>query len=218
VKHQILVRGTGEVRVTPDRAVVFVTVDADGADRESAYNSAAESAARVDAVLADHATDIERTVTAALLVQPKTRWRKGEAVRTGWRASRRSIVEITGFGRLGELWAELAAAGATIDGPEWKVDEANEAYRDARVAAAADARRRAEAYASGLGIGLGPVTWMAEPGLRTGGSGPVEFLAAAPMARMAAAAELADADVIDISPEDVVVHASIDVSFGLTAS
>jgi hypothetical protein len=38
------------------------------------------------------------------------------------------------------------------------------------------------------------------------------------MARMAAGAELADADVIDISPEDVVVHASLDVSFGLTAS
>jgi hypothetical protein len=89
--------------------------------------AAATATGAVDSVLAEHAGEIERTVTTALSVQPLTRHRRGEIVRTGWRATRRSAVEVVGFEGLGTLLAELAAASATIDGPTWVVDETNEA-------------------------------------------------------------------------------------------
>jgi uncharacterized protein YggE len=214
--HEILVRGTAEVRVPPDRALAYVTIDADGRERDDAYRAAVASADRVDAVIATHAEAIERNVTAALLVQPLTKWHKGESVRTGWRASRSSILHVAGFERLGDLLAELATAGATIAGPDWRVDESNEAYRTVREEAAADARRRAEAYAAGLGATLGPVRWMAEPGLR--GKGEPPYLgAAAPMARMAAMPDRAGGteEVIAIAPEDLTIQAALEVSFGL---
>jgi uncharacterized protein YggE len=98
------------------------------------------------------------------------------------------------------------------------VDDDNEAYRDARMAAAADARRRAEAYAAGLGIGLGGASWMSEPGLRLAGGGQTEFFAPAPMQALALSAEQAEPDVIDITPEDVIIRASVEVSFALLDS
>jgi hypothetical protein len=214
VEHEILVKGSGELRVAPDRAIVYLTVDADGSSREGAYEAGAESATRVDGVLAAHQSAIERTTTAALVVQPRTRWKKGEPVRSGWRAARCSTVEIVAFDQLGELLAELATAGATISGPAWLVDPANPAFLEVRSAAAADARRRAEAYASGLAMTLGAVRWMSEPGLREPAPVPGSF----EMGRTAgfdAAGAASDDQVIDVSPEELTISAEIEVSFAL---
>ena len=83
VESEIVVRGIGQVRVLPDRAALRVEVDGDGASRDEAYEQAAPLAAAVDRVLESHADRLARVVTAALAVQPKTRWRRGESVRTG---------------------------------------------------------------------------------------------------------------------------------------
>lgn len=48
----------------------------------------------------------------------------------------------------------------------WQLDPDNPVYTEARRLAAEDARRRADAYASALGLGIGAVEWLAEPGLR----------------------------------------------------
>ena len=173
-------------------------------------------AAVVDAALEQHAGDTDRVVTDALAVQPLTRWRKGELIRTGWRATRRSTVEVVGFDGLGSLLADVVGAGAMIAGPEWIVDDGNAAIDRVRVLAAHDARRRAEAYATGLGVTLGPLRWAAEPGLRTSsGEPPTRMMALAGSARGLAADE---DPVIEIEPADTVVEASVEVSFGLGES
>jgi uncharacterized protein YggE len=216
MEREIIVQGTAEVRVQPDRALVHVTIDADGPSRDEAYTAATQAARAVDEVLAAHAPEIDRTTTAVLSVQPLTRWKRGESVRTGWRASRRTIVEVTGFEGLGTLLAELAPS-AMIVGPEWRVDDTNDAYTAARQAAAADARRRAEAYAEGLGVRLGSVSWMSEPGLRQSEAG-APMARAMPMAFAAGAATRggsAEDEVIDVSPEDSIIQAAIEVAFSL---
>ncbi|HEX8803162.1 MAG TPA: SIMPL domain-containing protein, partial [Acidimicrobiales bacterium] len=142
---EILVRGTGQARVLPDRALVRVTVDGEGGSREEAYRQAEGLAAQVDRVVAAHAGAVDRTVTTALSVQPKTRWRRGESVRTGWRASRTTSLDVTDFARLGDLFADLVGAGGAVAGPYWQVDPDNAVYDEARRRAGADARRRADA-------------------------------------------------------------------------
>lgn len=214
MERAIIVSGTAEIRILPDRALVLVTVDADAGSRDDAYRRAAGTASAVDVVLDHHAGEIERVVTAALTVQPLTRWRKGEVVRTGWRASRRTEVEVTGFEGLGLLLSELTGAGATIDGPTWRVDDTNEAYDRVRQLAAQDARRRAEAYASGLGVPLGAINWMAEPGLRSSSGEPTHrIMTLASAARMDGAVE--DELVIEVTPADSIIEAAIEVSFSI---
>ncbi len=125
MESEIIVRGEGQARALPDRAVLNVTVESEGADHDDAYRSASELATGVDEVLGRYQVAIDRATTAALVVQPKTRWRKGETVRTGWRASRSSVVDVVDLARLGDLVSELAAAGAAIAGPWWQLDPTN---------------------------------------------------------------------------------------------
>jgi uncharacterized protein YggE len=210
VGKEIRVEGTGSVLVQPDRAVFRVTVDRDGQSHEDAYRSAVEAAARVDAALAARPAAIDRSDTTSLTVLPLTRWRKGESVRTGWRASRTTTIEVVDLGALGALVADLATAGATLAGPEWRIDDASPAHDEVRELAARDARRRADAYARGLGVAVGKVRWVSEPSLQS---------TAVPMMRAAGAAQAKFAGeedaVIDVSPGEVELRASVHVSFAL---
>lgn len=211
MERVILVRGEGEARALPDRALLSLAVDGDGSSREEAYEEAARLTTEIDAVLAAESEALGRVTTTALMVQPRTRWRKGEAVRTGWQACRTSTVEITALERLGELLARFAAAGAAIAGPSWELDADHEAHGRARHEAAADARRRAQDYAVGLDVQLGPVAWVAEPGLRLGGSEGTSHLRTKSLIAGAGVAE----EPIEVAPEEITVRAAVEVGFTL---
>jgi uncharacterized protein YggE len=193
----------------PDFASVNVGVDGEGQSREEAYQLASAITAAVDQVLADFEAAIDRVTTAALAVQPKTRWRKGETQRTGWKAVRLSVVEIKDTSRVGELLNYLAGAGATIGGLSWTATPGNESFALARQRAGEDARARAEQYAQALNIKLGAVAWAAEPGLRT--SAQTDLMAASGGARamFAGAAE----EPINVTPEEVTISAALEVGY-----
>jgi uncharacterized protein YggE len=213
VDREIVVRGEGEVRTLPDRATVLVTVDGEGESREEAYEAAATLVANVDALFTREADGLDRVVTTALVVQPRTRWRKGESVRTGWRSSRTTVVEIVALDRVGALLAEIVAAGGAIAGPSWQLAAGHPAHDEARRAAATDARRRADAYAASLGLAVGSVAWVAEPGLRPGTPG-IAYGAARMAARGPAAsgAPMSD-EPIEVNPDEITVHAEVEVAF-----
>jgi len=214
MEREIVVRGTGEVRTLPDLAGLRVEVTAEHRDQDQAYRDRAELAAAVDAVLREHAGDISRSTIASLSVQPKFRWQHDKQVRDGWRAGRTNVVEVSGLDALGPLMAGLVEAGAAVTGPSWSLNPTNPAYGEARRAAAEDARLRAQAYAEALDVGLGPIAWIAEPGLRGGGSQPFEPVARPMMAaaRGFAAAE-AEPPVEDLGAAELTVQAAVEIGF-----
>lgn len=209
MNSELVVQGVGEVRVMPDLASVRVSIDGEGQSRDEAYQRASVNAAAVDAVLTSFEAAVDRVSTAALTVQPKTRWRKGESQRTGWTASRVSVVEITDTSRVGELLNALTGAGASISGLSWQVAPANASFALARQRAGEDARARAEQYARALNIKLGPVAWAAEPGLR--GSGQV--VRAAALAAGRAVGGGAAEEPINAEPEEVTITAALEVGY-----
>ena len=209
-----MVRGTGEARTLPDLAGLHVEVTAEHRDQDEAYRARTELAAAVDAVLAEHADDISRSTVASLSVQPKFRWQHGKQVREGWRASRTNIVEVAGLDALGPLMAGLVEAGAAVAGPTWSLAPTNPAHEQARRAAATDARQRAKAYAEALDVGLGPIAWIAEPGLR-GAHQPFEPVARPMMvvaARGLASAE-AEPPAENLDAAEMTVQAAVEVGF-----
>jgi uncharacterized protein YggE len=210
MEAEIIVQGRGEARSMPDRATIHCVIDAEGPSHQSAYDDAAASAKRVDDVLASRRHALGRVTTAALVVHPKTRWKKGESVRTGWTASRLSTVEVTGFDELGILIAELGGAGASLTGPSWQLDVANPVHREVRRLAAEDAKQRAYDYASALGLEVGGIAWISEPGLRP------SLQTGQPMGgfAVAAAARLTTPqDIIEVTPEEIVSEAWVEVGF-----
>jgi hypothetical protein len=213
METEVIVRGEGEARVLPDRAVIHITVDGDANTREDAYAATAPNAKAVDDVLTGHEAAIDRSSTAALVVHPKTRWRRGEQVRTGWRASRTSVVEVVDFSHLGDMIAELSVAGGSVVGPQWLLDATNEVHGEIRRLAAEDARRRAEVYAATLGLRLTGIAWVAEPGLRRPGDGGPVFAGGPPGALFRTAAGGAEDEVIDVSPDEMTITTAVEVGF-----
>lgn len=209
---EILVRGEGEASALPDRAVLQVTIDGEGSTQEVAYGEAAKSARAIDAVIENYSDAIVKHTTTALAVLPKTRWRKGESIRTGYRASRVTVLEVQDLTRLGGLIADLAAASPTaIHGPRWELNPDNDVHRIARQNAIADGRRRASAYAEALGVTIKGVKWVAEPGLRFSHD---EYIS---LSRSAGAAGTARGhaaeEPIDVGPEEIRVHAVVEMGF-----
>jgi uncharacterized protein YggE len=214
MEHEVVVRGEGEVRTMPDLATLHVLVEGVALSRDEAYAEAARAAGAVDVVLQAEAGALGRVMTAALVVQPRTRWQNGQSVRIGWKAYRATLLEVRALERLGDLLAQLTTAGADISDLTWELDVSNAAYDEARGQAGQDARRRAERYASTLGIKLGGIAWIAEPGLRLGDNQYPRgvAMAAAPRA-MAAAPD----QTIDVAPEEVTVTASVEVGFAIAS-
>jgi uncharacterized protein YggE len=213
MEREIVVRGTGEARTLPDLAGLHVEVTAEHKDQDEAYRTRTGLAAAVDAVLAQHADAISRSTVASLSVQPKFRWQHGKQVREGWRASRTNIVEVAGLDALGPLMTGLVEAGAAVAGPTWTLAPTNPAHEEARRAAAEDARQRAQAYAEALDVGLGPIAWIAEPGLRRGGEPPFEPVARPMMAAARFASAEAEQPAENLEAAEMTVQAAVEVGF-----
>jgi uncharacterized protein len=223
MEREVVVRGIGEARALPDLASLTVEVTADHKSRDEAYQARSLLAARVDEVLTLHKDAIARTTLASLWVQPLTRWHRGEELHTGWRASRTSFVEVSGLDSLGDIMSGVVEAGAAVRGPQWSMAPTNPAYDRARRVAAEDARTRAESYAEALGLLLGPVAWVAEPGLRDGpGRPPAPVPVAAQVTRLDAetlaagsAAPEATEPTENLTPSEMTIEVALEVGFGI---
>jgi uncharacterized protein len=162
----IVVSGTGRVAVEPDVADLRLGVAIARPTVGAARAAAAEAmTAILDAVLG---TGVARrdVRTTLLTVQPHYDYRDGKApLLTGYDLA--NVVEVTvrDLGVLGAVIDGALAAGATsLDGLSFRVDDPREAEREARTAAVAEARSRAEVLAEAAGVAIAGVVDIVEGG------------------------------------------------------
>jgi uncharacterized protein YggE len=117
------------------------------------------------------------------------------------------------FDQLGILIAELASAGASITGPSCQLDASNPVHGEVRRLAAEDAKRRAHDYATALGLEVGDIAWISEPGLRqpSEGAQPMRAFGAAAAPGGSALAE----EIIEVAHEEITAQASVEVGFAI---
>jgi uncharacterized protein YggE len=93
----------------------------------------------------------------------------------GHRASSTVAVRLTDVELIGRLVTRVTTElDARVDGPRWQIAPQNPIRLEAAREAAADGRRKAQAYAEGMGAQLGELVGLAEPGaaqMRRRGSG-----------------------------------------------
>jgi uncharacterized protein YggE len=132
--------------------------------------------------------------------------RDGRTHHRGYRASQRVSVRVADLAVVGRLLTgAVDRAGATVDGPYWRLLPEHSAHAEACRAAAADARRRAEALAEALGGRLGAVI-----SVRDSRIAPPEPR----FARQMAAMDMAGED-LPVEAGELSVVAQVDVEFGL---
>ena len=205
----VVVRGHAVVPGEPDEVHLALSVTAVESRADAALTEAARLSEELQALLTEMDVPRASRTTAGVSVQEEWERREGELIQRGYRASNRIVVRLEAFDKVGRLMnAAVGRAKARIEGPWWRIRLENPARTEACRQAVADARRKAEAYATALGMRLGAVVSVVEPGTDQQPRGD-----AAPMrARTLTAAAAPE---VSIEPGQLDVPATVDVTFAL---
>lgn len=211
----LTVRGTATREVTPDRAVLTLGLDAVAEHAEEALALLAEGSDLLDRVL-DGAGDrvLARRPSAIRVVPRHDAGPRGPILR-GQAAERSVVTELRADGEVGELISSaVAESGARVHALQWSVDPDNPVHSGLRAAAVGDARTKAEDYADAAGMRLGPLRWLAEPGLAPDRPARGEQEMALTALR-ASAPGGGEPPILDLRPEDVRLSATVEASYEL---
>lgn len=197
---------TGDVTRVPDIARINSGVITQAATATEAIRL---NAARMNAVrdalrragVADR--DIQ---TSNLSLQPQYRYAENQPpVLTGYQAANEVSIRFREIAQTGRILDALVAQGANqISGPMLEIDRPEAALDEARTAALANARARAELYARALGMQVRRILWVSESGM----AGP-------PMPRPMAVLRAEAGQTANIDPGEQRLSVALTVSFEL---
>ena len=201
----VTVRGEAVVPGRPDEAVVSLELAAVRATAEEAYEDVAGRSGALDQACSAVGIDPSARSTAGVTVQEHREYdERGRPEHRGYVASNRVVIRLEDAALVGGLLREaVVRAQARVLGPVWRVASDNPARAEACRRAAGEARRKAEAYADGLGLGVGAVLEAREPW--AGGD---------PRRERGMTFSALDAE-IPVDPGELDVRAAVEVTFAL---
>lgn len=197
---------TGEVTRVPDIVRINAGVVTQATTAVEAIRQNAARMERMRAALARAGVAARDIQTSNISLQPDYRYAENQPPQLiGYRASNQVNVRFRDIAESGRILDALVAEGANqIDGPNLGIDRPEAALDEARVAALANARARAELYARSLNMRVRRVLLVSESGQTMPSPMPV--------LRMQARAEAADTR---IDPGEQTLSVNLTVSFEL---
>lgn len=198
---------TGEVTRVPDIVRINAGVVTQGSTAVEAIRQNAARMERVRSALARAGVQARDIQTSNVSLQPDYRYAENQPPQlVGYRASNQVNVRFRDIADSGRILDVLVAEGANqIDGPNLGIDRPEAALDEARVAALANARARAELYARSLNMRVRRLLLVSE----TGTTMPP------PMPAMRMREMAAQAVDTRIEPGEQVLTVSLTVSFEL---
>jgi uncharacterized protein YggE len=203
---QVIVSGEGSVSVPPDYAQIRSGVTTRAKSVSEAVNANSKLMAAITATLLDAGIAQKDIQTSRVSVQPVYAQPQPGTERklSGYSVTNQVTVAVRQIDKLGDILDRLVTAGANdIGNLSFVVADPSKALDQAREAAVADARRKAEIYARASGVTLGRVAWITEGGA---------YAPPVPMARMHAAAP---AEPVPISAGEETFHVQITIGFDI---
>jgi uncharacterized protein len=182
--HIIIMSGHGETRTQPDTVMLSAGVSVDAPTAAAALADANKDMQAVLALLKKQGVPAKDIQTRDFSVHPQYATGNGQAPHiTGYQVSNEVEVRLEDISKLGPTLDGLVGAGANqINSVDFSIHDPAPLLAQARQSAVADARTRAETFASAAGVSLGAILSITE----NGGSGPRPMVFAAPMMRAAA--------------------------------
>jgi hypothetical protein len=168
---RVIVVGEGHVTVAPDYARLSSGVSTNAKTVKEASDSNSKVMAAIIATLVDAGIAKKDIQTAQFSIEPiytslsskSTDSSIGAPKLSGFRVSNQVNLTIHEIGQAGDVLDRLVKAGATDVGNIVVLfSEQQKALDEAREAAVANARHKAELYAQASGVNLGRVAWITE--------------------------------------------------------
>jgi uncharacterized protein len=205
----VTVRGEAVLRAEPDEALLWLTLTALDDDPGRALADVSRRTAALGAMLDELGVDKKDRSTTGVSVNEEFDHTRSGRRSLGHRAAASVSARFTEPESIGRLMTRATAElQARIDGPRWQIALRNPVRLEAAREAAADGRRKAQAFAEGVGAKLGHLVKLTEPGLESAG----------PMMRRAgfhAVAASAGGEPMPIEAGEHEVSAAVDVTFTL---
>lgn len=170
------------MRIEPDEAFLWLTLTALHASAGEALSDVSTRSTALAGLLDELEIASEERSTTGITVREEFDHTPSGRQSLGHRASATVVIRLTDSGLIGRIVMRATTElDASIQGPSWRVSPDHEAWLQAATQAAAEARRKAEAYARGVDAELGPLVEMSEPGEQglPGGLRPMRASAAA---------------------------------------
>src|SRR4029453_4075265 len=203
----VTVRGEAQLEGPPDLATFTLTLHASGDSAERTRSQLAEGSTTVSQLLQRFEAAIERSSPRALHAPPVFN-RRTPAKITGYQGTFSTQIVVADLESLSPLVLALTELhNSQIDGPGWSLRSDNPMFRGVRLAAIADARRRAEDYAAAFGTTLGNLVEVSD--LDSGFAGVREM-------RAFAMARGADDTGFDFQPVSQTISGQVTVRFSLS--
>jgi uncharacterized protein len=207
---QVVVRGEAVLTVPPEVAELGVTVRVSARDRQTALERCGARSAEVARVVAAAGDAVETADTAAVSVHLE-RYDQGPGTPVATVQTRLVLSPPETAGSVLSALGELD--DVMVDGPWWRLRPDSRAPEEARLAAIDDAVRRARLYAGAFGAELVGLVEVADAGMsragRAGSTGEVTGVAAA---------FESGAPGLELTPQQLRVHGSVEVRFVMSAA
>lgn len=197
-QHVITMSGHGETQGAPDTATLSAGVSVDAPTAAAALTIANQNMQAVLAALKKQGVADRDIQTRNFSIHPRYATGNDQAPRAiGYQVSNQVEVRLEDIAKVGTVLDALVGAGANqIYAVNFSIRDPAVLLKDARAAAVADARAKAETFATAAGVHLGSILSINENG--NAGPRPLVFAAAAPPPRsvpVALGEETVDANV-----------------------
>ena len=198
---RIVVIGEGSVSAVPDYAQIIGGVTTQGKSVNEAAAANSKIMAAITAALLNAGIVQKDIQTSRFAIQPD--YTPSPVKISGYEVSNQVTVKIRDLDKAGDILERMVGAGATnVGNIQFQHNDPSKLLDQARDAAVADAKRKAEVYAKASGITLGRVVWLTEDA----GYAP-------PMPMLAARATMGAAAPVPISTGEDTLHVRITVGF-----
>lgn len=206
--RQVTVHGEGQAAAAPDEAAIAGGTQVQSRTAREAMDGNSRAMRQVQEALRATGIADRDVATSALTLRPVIDYQSsGNRPRVvGYTAGHRLQVRVRDLTKLGDVLDRMVAAGANqIDGLQLTVSDWSKKVDEARVAAVADARRKAEILARAAGARLGKVLSISEQG---GASPP-------PVMRRMASPSASSAEPVPIAAGDQTFRMTVTVVWEL---
>jgi uncharacterized protein YggE len=180
----VTVRGEAQLEGPPDLAELSCTLHASGDSAEVTRAQLATGSQAIAALLEQFAPALDRASSSGLHVAPNVSPKNPTKI-TGYSGTFTTALVVSDFESLSGLILALSALPSSqVDGPWWSLKPDNPMHREVRLAAIADARRRAEDYAAAFGATVSELVEVSD--IDGGMGGPPRMMRAMALEAMAA--------------------------------
>jgi uncharacterized protein YggE len=149
----IVTQGEGSVKYPPDRVWVMIAAESRAKSANDAQRANADAMSAVMQKLKGAGLPADAIRTTAYDLQPEFDFANGRQTLRGYVARNTVEVRVDDIPKVGQILELAVGSGATsVSGVRFDLQDRSSAEREALRLAVADARRRADAAASGAGV------------------------------------------------------------------